>query len=109
MTQTFDELVEKFGRDNAEFLYEQLYDHTQHYSKYTYIQMGLSQDESYKVQIRKAALDRGWEFECVDGDISMIQRLVDDRWESDEFLVIPPGHRLRATGDDKIIAAERVT
>jgi hypothetical protein len=108
MNQTFDELVEKYGRDNAEFLYDELYDQTRNYTKYTYIRMGLEQDRPYEEQIRREALERGWEFEDVDGDITMIQRLVDGRWAEDEFLVIPPGQRVITSGSDSVIAAEPV-
>ncbi|MDA0322942.1 MAG: DUF1638 domain-containing protein [Verrucomicrobia bacterium] len=107
MNQTYEEMVEKYGADNAEFLYTQLYDHTRNYSKYTYIEMGLEQDANYKAQTHDEAKERGWEFENVEGDISMIQRLVDGQWASDEFLVVPPGHRLTPTGDETIVRTEK--
>ena len=56
----------------------------------------------------KDAEERGWKFEKVPGDLSMIQRLVDGVWDAKEFLVVPPGWRVMAKYDEGIIAAEEV-
>ena len=49
---------------------------------------------------------RGWQFAKVQGDISLIQRLVNGEWHDDEVLVVQPGWRVVADVTHRIIAAE---
>lgn len=109
MDYRYEELVAKYGEDNAKYLYETLYDHTRNYRQFTFIEMGIEPNESYERQTREEAQRRGWRFEKVRGDLSMIQRLVDGEWNEREFLVVPPGYRIVARYDDGIIAAESAT
>ena len=37
--------------------------------------------------------------------MSLIQRLVDGPWDDERFLVVPPGSRVAASFDDRIIKA----
>jgi len=108
MTQSFEELVARYGEDNARYLYEQLSDLTKHYRQFTFIEMGVEPDPSYEQRTREEAATRGWKYEKLAGDISMIERMVNGVWDDKEFLVVPPGHRIIATYDEKIIAAEKV-
>ena len=38
----------------------------------------------------------------------MIQRLVDGNWDDKEFLTVPPGWRVVAKYDEKIVTAEEI-
>ena len=60
MTQTYDELVAKYGEDNAKFLYDQLCDMTRNYSGMTFIEMGIEPDDRFERQAREKAAERGW-------------------------------------------------
>jgi hypothetical protein len=71
--------------------------------------MGVEPNESYERRVREDADRRGWQFEKLCGDLSLIQRLVDGPWDPRDFLVVPPGHRVVARYDEGIIAAEKVT
>lgn len=108
MAQTYEELVAKYGEDNAKFLHEQLGDMTRNYSQFTYIEMGLEPDGRFERLARQQADERGWKFEKLQGDMELIRRLVDGPWEEDDFLVVPPGCRLTVSFDDSIVKAEPV-
>jgi len=108
MDMTYEEMVAKYGEDNAKFLYEQLGDRTRNYSRLTFIEMGIEPDDSFEKRSRDEAAERNWTFETVKGDLSLIQRLVDGQWDDREFFVVPPGGRLVAAYDDAILAAEEV-
>lgn len=105
---TYEEMVAKYGEDNARYLYEQLGDILRNYTQYTFIQMGVEPDGSHERIAREKARERNWTFEKIGGDLSLIQGLVDGPWDEESFLVVPPGHRLVARYDENIIAAEPV-
>ncbi len=108
LTQSFEELVARYGEDNARYLQEQLGDLTKHYRQFTYIEMGMEPDSSYEQRTQEEAATRGWKFEKLAGDIGIIERLVSGLWDEKEFLVVPPGHRIVPTYDENIIGTERV-
>ena len=105
MGQSYDELVEKYGADNAEFLYRQLSDMTRNYRQITFIEMGVEPDESFEHSAHEEAQRRGWKFEKLCGDICLLQDLVDARWDEDRFLVLEPGQRISPSFDNRIILA----
>ncbi|MBI4024794.1 MAG: DUF1638 domain-containing protein [Verrucomicrobia bacterium] len=109
MDSNFEELVAKYGEDNAKFLWEELCNTSKNYGQFTFIEMGIEPNSSFEQKTREDAAARGWKFEKVRGDMSMIQRLLDGQWDNKEFLVVPPGHKVVARYDEGIITAEKVT
>jgi len=106
MAQSYDELVERYGEDNARFLAEQLGEMTRNYSRIAYIAMGIEPDDRFEREARDLAAARGWQFDRLAGDMGLIQRLLDGPWDDDAFLVVPPGYRIAASFDDRILRAE---
>jgi hypothetical protein len=107
MTQSYEELVAKYGEDNARFLYDQLCNMTRNYSRMTFIEMGIEPDDRFQQQARREAAERGWQFEKLAGDMSLIQALVDGPWDQQRFLVVPPGCRVAPSFDTAIIKVEK--
>ena len=106
---TYEELVARYGEENAQYLWEQLGECRRNYRQLTFIEMGVEPDDRFERRTRDEAARRGWQFEKVQGDLSLIQRLVDGVWDEKEFLVVPPGWRVVARYDDDIIGAEPAT
>ena len=104
--QSFEELVARYGEDNARYLWEQLGSPEKNYRKLTFIEMGLEPDGSFEQRAMGRAEARNWEFEKVQGEMGMFQRLVNGVWNQDEFLIVPPGCRVAATYREDIIALE---
>lgn len=102
-TISYPTLVEKYGEDNARYLVEQL-SGSGHYRRMTFIEMGVEPNSTFEEQTQTDARGRGWEFEKVAGDMSLLQRLVNGTWAADDFLVVQPGDHIVARYDDGIVA-----
>jgi hypothetical protein len=94
--QSYEDLVARYGEDNAKYLWSELGDLRKNYSQFTYIEMGVGPDERFERQAREEAAQRGWKFETLVGDLGMFQRLVDGVWDEKEFLVVPSGKQVVA-------------
>jgi hypothetical protein len=99
-----DALVEKYGEDNAQYLYDQMHSYKRTYHQYTFIEMGVGPEAQLEDATRRDAACRGWQFEKLKGDLSLMRKLVNGEWD-DDFLVVPPGWRVVATHDDRVIEA----
>jgi hypothetical protein len=106
MDLTYKELVEKYGEDNAQFLYDQLCDQTKHYRRLTFITMGLEPDGSFLAEAQKRAAEKGLEFATEQGDLRLIRALVGGPWRDDEFLTVHPGERIVTDFSGALIRAE---
>lgn len=103
----YEQLVEKYGEDNARYLFDTL-GYVKNYGQFTFIEMGVEPNGQFESHTRQQAEERGWKFEKLQGDLSMIQRLVEGVWDKKEFLVIPPGWHVVARYDEGIVTAEEI-
>ena len=105
---THDEMVAKYGEENAAFLEQELLRYRTRYTQFTYIEMGLEPDDRFERATMDEAIERGWRYEKVQGDMALIAGLVNGDWDPEKYVVVPPGHRMVARYDDGIMAVERV-
>jgi hypothetical protein len=103
----YQELVDKYGEENAKYIQEQLGDYVRHYRQMTFIEVGVEPDGSFEQRARDQAAERGWKFEKVAGDLSLVHRLLDGTWDEKDFLVVQPGYRLAVRHDESIMIAEK--
>lgn len=106
MDSTYEELVAKYGEDNARFLYDQLCDMTKHYTKIAFVEMGVEPNDSYRRYAEETARSREWQFEAIRGDMRLLHLLADGEWPERDFLVVEPGHRITVSHDALIIGSE---
>ncbi len=98
----YNTYVEKYGKDNADYLMEVMGAWKNHYNRAAYIDLGLGDTSRLEMQAQEEARRRGWTFERLAGDLRLIQRLVNGTWDED-FLVVPPGQRIAMqVGEDVI-------
>ena len=106
---TYQEMVDKYGEENAKFLWEEIGGYTKNYGKLTFIEMGIEPDERFEVQTQQEAAEKGMGYEKVQGDMRLIRSLVNGEWNDKEFLVLEPGYRVVARHDDMVISSEKAS
>jgi hypothetical protein len=105
---TLEALIARYGEDNGRYLFEQFNGYQRNYRQLAYIVTGLEPDGSFEQRAREEAAHRGWQFETIRGDLRLLERLVAGDWDEADFLVVPPGWRVKATYDDGVIGKEKV-
>ena len=104
LNMSMRQMIEKYGEDNATFLRDQI-TKMQFYTKYAFIETGVEPDDSFERQTREQAAERGWKFEKLVGDLSLLRRLLNGPWNDDDFLVVDPGKRIEFSYDGDIMRA----
>jgi len=108
MDKDFNDYVRQYGTENAEFIMQMLTSWERHYNRMAYIDTGIASFLPHAEEAEREAIARGWAFERLAGDLSLIEALVGGPWLDDEFLVLQPGQELIAANDGAIIAARDV-
>jgi len=101
--RTYAQYVEQYGEENAKYIMETLGDTLKNYDRYAYIDMGIGENLGYDDETRRNADQRGWAFDRVAGDLTLVRKLVDGEWDDDRFLVVEPGETIAAAYDGRII------
>lgn len=96
MDRTREDLVAAYGEENADFLLEAMSFENPNYGQFTFIDTGTDPDGRFESASRAQADARGWAFERIAGDLTLLQRLMNGDWDDDAFLLVPPGGHIRA-------------
>ena len=102
LSMTYDEMVEKYGKENADYIRETLGDGLKNYSRLCYIEMGVGDEGVFVKSARQFADEKGWTFEQRPGDWSLFEKLFYGKWDGD-FLVVQPGKTIAARNDDEVL------
>lgn len=103
----YDEYVQKYGKDNADYLMEVMGAWQSHYQRAVFIDMGVGDGAAVEAQARDEAARRGWIFERFAGDLLLTRRLLSGDWETD-FLVVEPGQQITMTYDNHIVGCKGI-
>ena len=101
---TYDEYVEKYGQENADYLMEALGEWQQHYSRGAFLETGMAPDDVARERAREETENRGWRFETVLSDLGLLERMLGGEW-NDDFLVIQPGETVAQSYGDDVVKA----
>ncbi|WP_165233664.1 DUF1638 domain-containing protein [Aquisphaera insulae] len=104
---SLDDLVDRYGEENGRFLFEELTRYQSTYQQLTFIETGIEPDDRFRASAAAEAVDKGWKFEVLRGDLGLFRGLLSGAWDESSFLLVPPRHRIVARPEDCLIAAER--
>lgn len=102
--KVYADYVEKYGKDNADYLMEAMAAWQSHYERAAYIDTGLGEEDMAAQRARDDAVQNGWRFERLVGDLVLIKKLLDGDWDED-FLKLSPGQQVAFVGGEEIICA----
>ena len=105
LTMQYEELVKKYGEENAAYIRETMGDLTANYDRLAFIRMGLSCEGRFCEMAREEALRKGWTFEEIEGSMNLLRKLLRGEWD-DDFLAVEPGKRIRASYDEGVVKSE---
>jgi len=103
--RSLEELVAQYGEENGNYLFEQFRAFRQNYTGLTYISTGVESEENFRTLARAEAEKCGWNFDVVQGSLTLMERLVSGDWDEADFLVVPPGATVLATMNESIMVA----
>lgn len=102
----YQEYVEKYGADNADYLMQVLGDWNPLYDRAIFVDTERDNAHDYAAAVQQRAAERGWTYQHEQGSNVLLQRLAEGAWEDDSFLVVPPGHRILQTNDELLLRNE---
>lgn len=103
---SFQELVEKYGEDNALYIVESLTPRDSNGNKVVYIQTPPYERLKFREKAEIEAISNGCEFELIEGNVRLLHMLINGIWPQEEFLIVPPGYHVEAVYDqDQVIKA----
>ncbi|HEU6447561.1 MAG TPA: DUF1638 domain-containing protein [Verrucomicrobiae bacterium] len=103
---TAEELIAKYGEENARFLLEEANKFNNHYRRMAFISTPVDGIEARERKASEIAQRRGWQFEKLSGDLAWLCNLVNGDWKENEFLVLKPRERIVARYDGLLMGAE---
>ena len=104
METVYAEYVEKYGKDNADYLMEVMGAWTQHYNRAVYIRTHEVTFPDLSSQVREVADRRGWNFVELAGSLILVRDLLYGAWDQERFLIVSPGHVIEPTNDAAIVS-----
>ena len=76
---------------------------TDAYSHGTLINFDFLAHLKFGDEVRRICTEKGWRYDELPGDLSLLQKMVDGDWPDSDFLVVQPGQKVVATFDERVI------
>lgn len=92
-----------YDEEDMEYFLEEMNGWTRHYENAAYIKMPFWDKPAFQDVTKEAADFFHWNYTLLDGDMSLLKKFLDGEWDPKEFLVVPPGWKVAASNDSRII------
>ena len=106
LAQSYEQMLAKYGKENADFIMQTLGQWTHNYSRLLYLEMGVCDEQPYLEHAQALAQQRNWTFEHRKGDWTLLEKLFFGDWDED-FLIVKPGERIAARNDEQILDVQK--
>ncbi|MEA2011966.1 MAG: DUF1638 domain-containing protein [Verrucomicrobiota bacterium] len=106
MDASYNKLLEKYGKDNADYLYETLCNTSKNYSQYTFIEMGVEKNKKFEKQALEEAKKKDWRFEKIQGNLNLFKKPINGPWDNN-FLIVNPNTQISPSYDEEVIRIKK--
>ncbi len=96
--------VAKFGEDQAKYLMEVMAGWSTHYTHGTLIDFDFTRPLRCREEVQHICEEKSWQFDALEGDLSLLRRWLEGDWADDAFLAVPPGRRIIPSFDEGVVA-----
>ncbi len=100
--EVYDEYVQKYGAENADYLMEVMGGWTAHYDRAAFIDLGIGDSSAVEAAARADAERRGWTFDRLAGSLVLVRKLLHAEWDAD-FLKVDPGSTIVVSYDHGVV------
>lgn len=100
--EVYEEYVQKYGDDNANYLLEVMGGWTAHYDRAAFIDLGIANSAQVEEEARSNAERRGWRFDRLAGSLVLVRKLMHGEWD-DDFLTVQPGQKVTVSYDHNVV------
>jgi hypothetical protein len=101
---TRTDYIARFGEENAAYLMEVLGEWRTRYERGVFLDTGLAPADDAERRAREETARRGWRFERMLADLTLVRQLLYGEW-GDDFQILRPGERLEMSHDDGVVRA----
>jgi hypothetical protein len=103
-----DQYVRQYGEDNADFLMEEEQHWFKTYDRATFVDQGSQTADQDAAYAAECADWLGWNFDRIQGDSSLLRRMLSGDWRDDEVLVLEPHETFALSPDAQVITRVHV-
>lgn len=104
LDKDYEQLVEKYGEENAKYIWETLHPES-HNDELIYIEVPGFENLGYLDKVKSLAEKENKAIRVLDGDMRIINDLINGNWNEDDFLIVPAGKEIKPLYDQhKIIS-----
>lgn len=86
------ELKDKYGEQRGNRIIDFFSTWHNNYQRAAFIDTGLDTSKEYEAQAKEMAREYNWKYERIQGDLSLMTKLMTQMHSDDEILMVPPGH-----------------
>ena len=104
LQSAYQDYIQKYGKDNADYLMEAMGAWQSHYRRAAAIDLGVGNFGPVEARARADAGRRNWEYEEIQGNLGIFKRLLWGEWDAD-FLRVPPGKTIAMEPGENILTA----
>jgi hypothetical protein len=105
LEKMYSKYLKKYGKEKADYLIDTMSQWQAHYDRAAYIDLKLGDGSKAEYFAKEEALRKGWKFERLTGDLSLIRKLVRGDWD-DDFLVVHPGNHISFAYNEDILESQ---
>src|SRR5690606_31660292 len=99
-----EEFLRKYGEENAQYLMQTLNSWQQHYKRAVLFETEFGIDDEIRENVQQQVQQNGWKLDLIPANFQLVQKLLFGEWD-DDFLVVPPQHKVQMTVDEGVIEA----